>query len=268
MHRRTFLQMAALPAAAAGQSVSTASSGRMKVGTQHGSSDDILRVIGAFGVNHICSSSAFGKIRRELVGRRADQAARARGVVRHQAGGRAAAAQLQLHHQGRKSEHHAGQEPRARSRDRQHLPDDPQLRQGRHSRGQVQHDHPGRGPHRNHAGPRPRALQHLRLRSGQAGAAAHRSRPGERRDDVGAHHLFPAPRGSGGRRVQSEDGLPSARSGDAERSRLSRRASRARAASTGSRDSSISSPAPITGSTSARARCRRCSRIRRSRSTT
>src|SRR5580704_19235228 len=56
MHRRTFLQMAALPAAAAGQSVSTASSGRMKVGTQHGSSDDILRVIGAFGVNHICSS--------------------------------------------------------------------------------------------------------------------------------------------------------------------------------------------------------------------
>lgn len=28
----------------------------MKLGTQHGSSDDILKVLGAFGVNHICST--------------------------------------------------------------------------------------------------------------------------------------------------------------------------------------------------------------------
>src|SRR5580704_7539089 len=58
MDRRTFLQLAALPAAAAAQSgpgTPTTSAGRMKVGTQHGHSDEILRVIGAFGVNHICS---------------------------------------------------------------------------------------------------------------------------------------------------------------------------------------------------------------------
>jgi hypothetical protein len=58
MDRRTFLQLAALPAAAAAQSgpsTPTASAVRMKVGTQHGHSDEILRVIAAFGVNHICS---------------------------------------------------------------------------------------------------------------------------------------------------------------------------------------------------------------------
>ena len=55
MDRRTFLQLAALPAVAEAQSVPSASAGRMKAGTQHGHSDDILRVIAAFGVNHICS---------------------------------------------------------------------------------------------------------------------------------------------------------------------------------------------------------------------
>src|SRR5437867_113249 len=29
---------------------------RLRVGTQHGSSDEILRVLAALGVNHICSS--------------------------------------------------------------------------------------------------------------------------------------------------------------------------------------------------------------------
>ena len=62
MDRRTFLQVAGLPAATAavaaaqtGRSATTTSAGRMKLGTQHGHSDEILKVIGAFGVNHICS---------------------------------------------------------------------------------------------------------------------------------------------------------------------------------------------------------------------
>src|SRR5271166_502739 len=58
MDRRSFLQLAGLPAvaaAAAGQTTPATSAGRMKVGTQHGHSDEILRVIAAFGVNHICS---------------------------------------------------------------------------------------------------------------------------------------------------------------------------------------------------------------------
>ena len=34
----------------------TGAPARMKAGTQHGSSDDVLRVLAAFGVNHICST--------------------------------------------------------------------------------------------------------------------------------------------------------------------------------------------------------------------
>ena len=34
----------------------------MKAGTQHGSSDDVLRVLAAFGVNHICSTLPSGKL--------------------------------------------------------------------------------------------------------------------------------------------------------------------------------------------------------------
>jgi mannonate dehydratase len=60
MHRRKFLELAALPAAAAARpqskATNSAAPGRMKLGTQHGSSGDVLRVLAAFGVNHICGS--------------------------------------------------------------------------------------------------------------------------------------------------------------------------------------------------------------------
>jgi mannonate dehydratase len=46
--------MAALPAAPAAGAPRRA---LMKLGTQHGDSDEILRVMAAFGVNHICSST-------------------------------------------------------------------------------------------------------------------------------------------------------------------------------------------------------------------
>jgi mannonate dehydratase len=65
MERRDFVRLAgcglAAGAAAAGtpleavQSTRPASKGQMKVGTQHGDSDEILRVMAGFGVNHICS---------------------------------------------------------------------------------------------------------------------------------------------------------------------------------------------------------------------
>jgi mannonate dehydratase len=55
MHRRTFGKIAAaslsLPIGA-----NPTTAGRMKLGTQHGSTDEILRTIAALGVTHICSS--------------------------------------------------------------------------------------------------------------------------------------------------------------------------------------------------------------------
>jgi len=56
MNRRTFVQLAALPALAAQTPAATTTAGRMKLGTQHGSSDDILRVLAALGVSHICTT--------------------------------------------------------------------------------------------------------------------------------------------------------------------------------------------------------------------
>ena len=55
--RRQLFQLAAAGAAASGgQSATTAPKGRMKVGTQHGSTNEILKVLAAFGVNNICST--------------------------------------------------------------------------------------------------------------------------------------------------------------------------------------------------------------------
>jgi mannonate dehydratase len=57
MHRRDFLAAPLLvaPLRATEQSASKSRRALMKVGTQHGDSDAILRVLAGFGVNHICS---------------------------------------------------------------------------------------------------------------------------------------------------------------------------------------------------------------------
>jgi len=60
-HAAATLALAPRPQA----SYSPAPRGRMKAGTQHGDSDEVLRVLAAFGVNHICGS---------LPSRRLDQA--------------------------------------------------------------------------------------------------------------------------------------------------------------------------------------------------
>jgi mannonate dehydratase len=58
MHRRRFFQttavLAAASAAAAPPQQAAARPSKLKAGTQHGDSDEILRVLAAFGVNHIC----------------------------------------------------------------------------------------------------------------------------------------------------------------------------------------------------------------------
>jgi mannonate dehydratase len=57
MQRRQFLQVTAAAGAAAQPRTA-----RMKAGTQHGASDDILRVLAAFGVNHICGELPSAKL--------------------------------------------------------------------------------------------------------------------------------------------------------------------------------------------------------------
>src|SRR3954468_5251121 len=58
MNRRTFTKVAAasLPTALAATPAAPSSPGRMKLGTQHGSTNEILRTIAALGVTDICSS--------------------------------------------------------------------------------------------------------------------------------------------------------------------------------------------------------------------
>src|SRR5689334_5862086 len=60
MHRREFFHSAALGAALGGPrtqlNAATAKPALMKAGTQHDSSDDVLPVLAALGVEHICST--------------------------------------------------------------------------------------------------------------------------------------------------------------------------------------------------------------------
>ena len=54
--RRKLFQLAAVAAAPRGQSATASSTGKMKTGTQHSSTDETLKVLAAFGVNNICST--------------------------------------------------------------------------------------------------------------------------------------------------------------------------------------------------------------------
>ena len=66
MKRRDFFQMAASGALAAGMGSGSHLSinlgkANLKLGTQHGDSDDILKVLAAFGANHICALAPTGE---------------------------------------------------------------------------------------------------------------------------------------------------------------------------------------------------------------
>jgi mannonate dehydratase len=56
INRRRLIQIAAAAAAAQGGQAAEPTVGRMKVGTQHSTTDDVLKVLAAFGVNNICST--------------------------------------------------------------------------------------------------------------------------------------------------------------------------------------------------------------------
>jgi mannonate dehydratase len=56
INRRRLIRIAAAAAAAQGGQAAEPTAGRMKVGTQHSTTDDVLKVLAAFGVNNICST--------------------------------------------------------------------------------------------------------------------------------------------------------------------------------------------------------------------
>src|SRR5690242_7002808 len=75
MQRRQFLEAAAGPLAsgAVGGAQRRPARGRLKLGTQHGSSEAVLKVLSALGVNHICS---------ELPSKRLDESWSEEGLTR------------------------------------------------------------------------------------------------------------------------------------------------------------------------------------------
>ena len=113
MHRRDFVRLAGAGLAAGASSAplpshaeitqTTVSQGRpvaprkalMKVGTQHDSSDEVLGILAALGVNHICSRLPSARLDDRVVGGGLDATARAGRAVRHHARHGAAAAELE-----------------------------------------------------------------------------------------------------------------------------------------------------------------------------
>ena len=219
MNRREFVKLAGagMPAAALAEAVvsaqqaqTPAKSGivapttspkvKMKVGTQHGHSDAILRACAAFGVNNICSGLPSAKMDEAWSVDALVALPRARRVVRHLARHGAAADELVGNLAGGTARDLSGQEPGARPRHRRHLPVDPQLREGRHHAGEIQLHADRDSAQRHREGTRPFALQRVRVRAREAGSAADDRRQGRRRHLLGAHHLFPRARGPGGGR--------------------------------------------------------------------
>ena len=137
MRRRDFFEMGAALAAAQTQATAAppaqrASRARMKLGTQHGDSDEILRTMAAFGVNHICSTHAVASSSTRSWSVDALKRLRERiEEVRHHS---SICCELPTNSSittsGIKNVM-LGKSPGARSRDRRHLPDDPQHRAGR-----------------------------------------------------------------------------------------------------------------------------------------
>ena len=222
MNRRNFLQLAGATAGASvinsstalpqGSNGGTSRKGLMKVGTQHGSSDEILEVLCSLGVNNICSSLPSAKM---------DANWTVEGLTKLRERVESYGIHLDMVPLPLSSAYITRAElpsiMMAKSPERDRDIDSicqmiRNVAKRGHSGTQVQHEHPGRRAHGVHAGPRPFPLQHICLRQSEAGTASHRSRTRERRRLLGADHLFPRTRRSRGRGIQNPHRLPSARS--------------------------------------------------------
>ena len=154
----------------------------MKVGTQHDSSDEMLAVLAALGVNHICST---------LPSARLDEHWSVEGLTKLRERVESFGITLDMvplplsSHPIARAENPnimLGQAARsATARSTTICTDDPQHRPGRHPGAEIQHEHPRRRAHRAHAGPRRargtarsrtrRRAQEPRAHGGRAGPA-------------------------------------------------------------------------------------------------
>ena len=229
MHRRDFIERAAATALAAGTpSVSSAASppkrkANLKLGSQHSTADAVLKVMAALGVNNICSNLPSAKM---------DAAWSVEGLTKLRERVESHGLRLDMVPLPLSSAYITRSENpnimlgKSPERDREIDNICQMIRNvARAGIPAVKYNMSILGVVRteSHAGARRLALQHLRLRQGEAGSAADRGRPRDRRRLLGAHHLLPGARRAGGRGVQGEDGLPSARSRHAARQRFPRR---------------------------------------------
>ena len=137
---------------------------KMKVGTQHGDSDAILRACAAFGVNNICSGLPSAKMDEawsvEALSQLRERVA-SFGISLDMVPLPMSSSEIS---RAEMPAIYPGQEPGARPQHRRHLPDDPQLRARRHHAGEIQLHAHRHSAQRHRAGPRPVALQRVRLR--------------------------------------------------------------------------------------------------------
>ena len=153
---------------------------KFKVGTQHGDDDATLKAMAAFGVNNICGSMPSAKL---------DEKWSVEALTKHREHVESFGIKLDmigdhddigLDRSRADARHHAGAGPRARPEHRRHLHADPQLREGRHLRGEVQLHHPRHSALGPSQGARPVDLQRVRPREGSEQGQADDRRQSER----------------------------------------------------------------------------------------
>ncbi len=216
MRRRDFFEMGAALAIAQAtpaprQQTRPAAPRRalMKLGTQHGDSDDILRVMAAFGVTHICSSTPSNRL---------DEKWSVEGLMRLRERVEQYGIKLEMVPfptsayitQSGFPNVMLGQSP---ERDREIEQACQMIRNvARAGIPAIKYNLTILGVVRTESDPGPGRcpLQLLRLLQGSPAATADRGRRRQRGRALGAHQLLPPARRAGGRGVQSQDGLPSA----------------------------------------------------------
>ena len=187
-----------------------AKTGRMKLGTQNQSSNEILPILAALGVNHICG---------EIPSAKFDEAWSVEGLTKLRErietfGVTLEAVPLPLSSSYiTKSENPGIMLGKSPERDREidnicRMIENcakagiPMVKYNLTILGVVR-SQPTRGPRR-------RKVQHIQICEYAARAGAYRSRSGIGGNDVGAHYIFPEARCAGSGAEQSEDGMPSA----------------------------------------------------------
>ena len=195
----------------------------MKVGTQHGDTEDILSACAAFGVNNICSSLPSAKMDDtwsvDGLSRLRDRVA-AHGISLDMVPLPMSSSEISS---AEMPAIYLGQSP---ERDR-NIDDICQMIRNCARAGimQVKYNFTIIGIPRSGTAPgrgRSRYSEFIYANAKQD-PAADDCRQGRRRYLLGAHHLLPRTRRAGRRGIQGEDGMPSARSGRAKRNRLARR---------------------------------------------